>query len=144
MVTIDGRDVYLGKYGTTVSREAYREQINKWRRTLKRSRGQAYATRHQSTVTEVIVAYVEFAAGYYRKDGKTTDEVRMIKAALKIVRTLDGRTRAAEFGPLALKACRQAMIEKHWCRTHINKQVDRVKRMFKWATENEMISGSRI
>jgi integrase len=29
-----------------------------------------------------------------------------------------------------------------WCRSHINKQVDRIKRMFKWATENELIPGT--
>jgi integrase len=66
----------------------------------------------------------------------------MIKTVLKIVRELYGRTPAADFGPLALKACREQMIDKDWCRSHINKQVDRVKRCFKWATENEMIPGS--
>jgi integrase len=85
---------------------------------------------------------VEFANRYYRKDDKPTDEVRMITSALKIVRKLYGRIPAREFGPLALKACREAMIGKDWCRTHINKQVDRVKRCFKWATENEMIPGN--
>jgi hypothetical protein len=58
------------------------------------------------------------------------------------VSELYGRTGAAEFGPLALKACREKMIEADWCRTHINKQIDRVKRCFKWATENEMVPDS--
>ena len=96
--------------------------------------GRLPAAQHDGHRHRIVVAYTEFATGYYRKDGKPTDEVRMIKAALKIVRELYGRTPAAEFGPLALKACREAMIGKDWCRTHINKQVDRVKRMFKWAT----------
>jgi integrase len=34
------------------------------------------------------------------------------------------------------------MIGNDWCRTHINKQVDRIKRMFKWATENELVPGT--
>ena len=97
---------------------------------------------HTTTVTEVVVAYTEFATGYYRKDGKPTNEVRMIKTAIKIARQLYGRTPASEFGPLALKACRAKMIGKDWCRNQINKQVDRVKRMFKWATDNEMIPGT--
>ena len=37
-----------------------------------------------------------------------------------------------DFGPLGLKAVRQKMIEKGWCRTHINHQVNRVRRMFRW------------
>ena len=66
--------------------------------------GRLPAPKHTATVTEVVVAYIEFATGYYRKDGKPTNEVRMIKTAIKIVRELYGRTPAAEFGPLALKA----------------------------------------
>jgi hypothetical protein len=70
--------------------------------------------------------------GYYRKNGKPTNEVRMIKASIKIVRELYGRTPASKFGPLALQAVREAMIGKDWCRNQINKHVDRVKRMFKF------------
>ena len=103
--------------------------------------GRRPASKHTATVAEVVVAYVEFASGYYRKDGKPTNEVRMIKSAIKIARELYGRTPAAEFGPLALQAVREAMIGKDWCRKNINKQVDRVKRMFKWATRQQMIPG---
>jgi integrase len=138
VVTIDGRDFYLGKYRSAESREAYRRKIAEWIQ----HDGALPSPKHTATVAELVVAYVEFANRYYLKDGKPTDEVRMVKAALKIVRQLYGRTPAAEFGPLALKACRQEMIGLDWCRTHINKQVDRVKRTFKWATENEMIPGT--
>ncbi len=31
------------------------------------------------------------------------------------------------------------MIEKGWCRSNINKSIDRVRRMFKWASEQELI-----
>lgn len=58
-----------------------------------------------------------------------------------VVRELFGRTPAAEFGPKQLKAVRQAMVERDWCRNVVNAQVDRVKRMFKWATAEEMIPG---
>jgi hypothetical protein len=76
---------------------------------------------HTVSVIELVVAYTEFATGYYRKDGRPTNEVRMIKAAIKIARELYGRTPATEFGPLALQAVREAMIGKGWCRTvHVN------------------------
>jgi integrase len=134
----DGRCIYFGRYGTAASREAFSRLKTEWLQ----NGGRLPTGPHESTVTEVVVAYTEFATGYYRKDGKPTDEVRMIKTAIKIARTLYGRTPAAEFGPLALKACREAMIGNDWCRSHINKQVDRVKRAFKWATENEVIPGT--
>jgi integrase len=92
-------------------------------------------------VTEVVVAFTEFATQYYCKNGQPTDEVRLIKTAIKIVRELYGRTPAAEFGPLALQAVREVMINRDWSREHINNQVDRLKRMFKWATRQQMIPG---
>ena len=133
----DGRCIYFGRYGNAAGREAFARLKADW---LKNG-GQLPAAPHDATTTEVVVGYIEFAQGYYRKNGKPTDELRMIKTAIKIARELYGRTTAAEFGPLALKACREEMIAKDWCRSHINKQVGRTKRMFKWATENEMIPG---
>lgn len=138
VVTLCGRDIYLGKHGSAASREAYNRHIAEWMQ----NDGRPPAREHVATVTEVVVAYTEFATGYYRKDGKPTNEVRMVKAAVKIVRQLYGRSRAVDFGPLALKACRGEMIRKGWCRSHVNKQTDRVKRMFKWAASEEMVPGS--
>jgi hypothetical protein len=31
------------------------------------------------------------------------------------------------------------MIEKGWARSYINHQVDRIRRMFRWATEEELM-----
>ena len=138
VVRLQGRDIYLGKYGSAASKEAYSRFVAAW----SDNGGRPVALQHAITVVEVILAYMRFANGYYVKDGKPTNEVRMIQAAAKIVRRLYGRTPAEKFGPLALKACREAMIRKDWCRCHINKQVDRIKRMFKWATENEMVPGT--
>jgi integrase len=137
VVRLEGRDIYLGKYRTAASREAYKRFVAEW----SQNGGRLPAPQHTAIVTEIIVAYLEFADGYYCKNGKATDEVRMLKAALKIVRSLYGRTAAVEFGPLALQACREVMIANDWCRGHINKQVDRVKRCFKWATQQQMIPG---
>jgi integrase len=135
-VRLEGRDIYLGKHGSAASKEAYKRFVAEWS-----EHGRLPEAQHVATIAEVVVAYIEFANGYYRKDGEPTDEVRLIKTAIKIARELYGRTPATEFGPLALQAVRNAMIGKGWCRTHINKQIDRVKRMFKWATRQQMIPG---
>jgi integrase len=137
VVRLQGRDIYLGKFRSSASREAYKRFVAEW----SQNGGKLPAPKHTATVTEVIVAYLEFAKTYYLKDDKPTDEVRMLKTSLKIARGLYGRIPAADFGPLALQAVREAMIGKGWCRKHINKQVDRVKRCFKWATRQQMIPG---
>lgn len=138
VVRLQGRDIYLGKSGSAASKEAYKRFVAEW----SENGGKLLDSPHANTVTDLVIAYTKFAVTYYQKDGKPTNEVRMIKSAIKIARQLYGRTPATKFGPLALKACRGKMIEKDWCRSHINKQVDRVKRMFKWATENEMLPGT--
>ncbi len=56
-----------------------------------------------------------------------------------------GHTQASKFGPLALKAVREKMIVmqtpkgRPWSRSFVNASISRVKAMFKWACENEMI-----
>ena len=93
-------------------------------------------------MVEVIAAYRRFAKTYYVKHGRPTGELRILDDALKPLKRLYGRTSAIEFGPKRLKALRQTMIAAGWTRNHINKQVGRIKRMFKWAAEEELIPGS--
>ena len=52
---------------------------------------------------------------------------------------LYGTTPASEFGPLALKAIRDKMIEADISLGVINKFVGIIKRLFKWASENELV-----
>jgi len=68
-----------------------------------------------------------------------TSEVVNLELALRPLRELYGRTRAAEFGPLQLKAVREVMVGKGWSRRHCNKQVTRIRRMFRWACENNIV-----
>jgi hypothetical protein len=57
---------------------------------------------------------------------------------LRPLKEFYGYTLAKYFGPLALKTVRQKMIEKGRYRTNINKIVNRIKFMFKWAVKNEL------
>ena len=59
--------------------------------------------------------------------------------ALRPVRALYAETPAAEFGPRALKNVRQHLIDAGRARTAINKDVHRVKRMVRWAVEEELL-----
>lgn len=62
-----------------------------------------------------------------------------MKLSLKPVRELYGHTPAAEFGPKSLAAVRQHMVGLGWCRSLINRRVDRVRRAFKWAAAEELV-----
>src|SRR5262245_16623826 len=108
VVTLDGRDHYLGPHDTPESRAEYDRLIAEWLqhgRSLRRSAGPGPA------VSEVILAYMKYADRYYVKDGAPTSEPTNIKHSLKFLRGPYGHTPAADFGPLALKSVRRAMID---------------------------------
>lgn len=132
-VRIDGKDHYLGSYGSQESRERYEDLVDEW---FARN---GDTTRYMLTVDKLALLYVDFADGYYRKNGKPTGEHQNIKLALRHAVKLYGTSRVREFGPLKLKKVRQSMIDAGLCRTSINRHVSRVKAMFKWAVENEYL-----
>ena len=77
---------------------------------------------------------------YYRKNGQPTGEYDSIRHSLKPLRKLYGPIGLSEFGPLALKTIREAMIKSGLCRNEINKRIGRIVRMFKWGVESEFVA----
>jgi integrase len=133
------RDVLLGKFGTVGSRAEYARVIAEWEAAGRRL-PQSASTKNDITLNEMALAHWKFAQDYHGFDGTRTGHC--LKDTLRIVKQLYGHTRALDFGPLALKACRQQMIEKGWSRTYINAQVGRIRRMFRWAAEEELLPAS--
>src|SRR5262249_48285788 len=112
------RDVLLGKYGTPESRLEYARVIAEWETSGRRL--SSPATLAGPSVNEVILAYWKFAQGYYRKNGRPTTQLERVRLSLQPVKELYGHTPAAGFGPLALKAVRERMVENGWTRGYVN------------------------
>ncbi len=157
------RDVLLGKHGTKESHLEYARVIAEWEangRTLPRPVGVAA----DLTINELIVSYWKFVEAYYVKDGKPTSERDTIRQAMRFLKKLYGHTLAKDFSPLSLKAVRKAMIDhpvmreyhvkdattgevktefkvlrQGLARRFINKQISRIKRLFAWAVEEELV-----
>ena len=138
VVTLAGSDHYLGKHDSAESRKSYDRHLAEYLAS-RAGKSTASTTTNDLTVNELLLAYWRHVRGYYIKDGKPTSEPDTIRQALRPLRELYGDTPAFMFGPLNLKAVRQSMIVRGWCRDYINKQVDRVRRTFAWAAENEML-----
>jgi len=146
VVRIDGKDHYLGKYGSPESHERYRRLLAEWLSSKavsvvreQPSDGTGSSPPPAIYVNELILAYWTHAKSYYVKRGRATDEQAGIRSALRYVRRLYGRTRADEFSPLKLKAVRQAMIDTDLSRRVVNQYVQRIRRMFRWGVENELV-----
>jgi integrase len=134
------RDVLLGKFDTPESRQEYTRVIAEWA-----ANGWRLPVAAESTdliVNELLVAYWKHAEEYYGYNREHRRAGYCLRDAMRIVKELYGNTAAKHFGPLALKACRQRMIELDWSRTYINHQVGRLRRMFRWGASEELLPAS--
>jgi len=135
VVTINGRDHYLGPHGTRASKLEYDRLITEW---LSSGRSTSYGLpEHVISVVELIVAYLEYAKAYYG-DGSRSEWANM-RHALRPLRQMYGKLPAREFGPRQLKVVREKFIALGWSRKHINQNVQRIGRVFRWAVSEEMI-----
>jgi integrase len=95
------------------------------------------------SINEVILAYWQHAEAYYRHaDGTSTSEVDAIRLALRPLKRLYGHTPATAFDSLALEALREEMIREGHCRNRVNKDISRVRRMFRWAASKGLVPDS--
>ena len=136
VVTLCGRDIYLGKWGTKPSRREYDRLVQEW---LAGGRSLPPDEPGALTVAELVSRYWQFAKRYYVKGGKPSGAIPGIKIALRLLRETYGPTMVAEFGPLALRALRRKMIGLGQSRRYVNDNVDRIRRVFKWGVAEELV-----
>ncbi len=135
VVILNGKDFYLGRHNSAESKREYSRLVGEWL-----AGGGTIASESAIvTVTEICIDYVKKANGYYRKNGKLTNEYDNAKAVLKDLRAVYGATNAAEFGPIAFKAFRQRLIDRGLRRTTINHYLRHVVNTFRFAVENEKL-----
>ncbi len=93
------------------------------------------------TVAELAKAYLEHVDNYYKdSEGNPTQEPGNIRYSLNPLVELCGSVSLEEFGPLKLIDVRDEMIEQGLARTCINQRIGRIKRMFKWAVSQQVVS----
>jgi integrase len=137
-VTLDGHDHLLGPYDSPESHETDRRLVREW--LEQRHQSLPHPEEKNLTVNELILAYWKHAERYYGFDAHPErGDAYCLRDALRVLKSLYGRTAAKDFGPLALKACRAEMIARGWARSYVNAQVDRVRRLFRWAVEEECV-----
>ena len=142
VVRIDGRDHYLGKYGTPESYEKYHRLLaERYAHGTAISQGSQEARPQAEllTITELCVRYYRHCEQYYVKNGEVTNQVRMIRLSLKVLRSLYGQTLAKDFGPLSLEACQVEFVRQGLSRGEVNRRVSLIKQAVRWATSKELL-----
>ncbi|MFO0905688.1 MAG: site-specific integrase [Pirellulales bacterium] len=142
VVRINGRDIYLGRYDSAESWQKYHQLIAAF------LSGVTDPTLEDSSssppppalrVKELALKYFEFAEIYYRKVSKSTSELNCIRAALRRLLKLYADLPVPEFSPLKLKLVREEFIREGNCRLVVNRNISRIRRMFRWGVENEIV-----
>lgn len=161
-VSIGGKRIYLGPYGSPQSHRKYQEILERWNqeRDAQRSAPQPSTSDPVASVTastlrkkrldgspitinELVLVYRRHTHQYYRKNDQVTREAYIIDEAIRTLRKHHATTFLADFGPVALDELRNKMIgDLDWSRKYINKQVSRLVRMFVWAAEKELVEPS--
>ena len=95
LVQLDGRRIYLGRYGTPESKEQYRRLVTKWLSQPNDKATNQCAVDRELSVSELLAEYVRYAKSYYVKNGELTDEIYGVRAAFRPLRE---RTRSPERG----------------------------------------------
>ena len=132
-VCIDGRDRYLGPYGSVESKERYRSLVDQWQ--LRRQSRCPVSL----TLGQLVLLYDDFARDYFVKNGRPTSEPALIKAALRPLIERYSRTPAADFGPRDLKAVRDEYVAGGLARTTVNAYARRVVAMLRWGVSEEYV-----
>lgn len=139
-VRINGKDHYLGEYGSPESRERYDELIADW------FARQGDVDSITLTIDDMALLYLNHAEGYYVKNGQPTGEVPGIRVALRLLIEFAGRTRCRDFGPRLFREFRDGFAnrrvkndERTISRQYANKSLRRIVRMFKWAAREELV-----
>ncbi len=148
-VTRKRRDFWLGVYDTKESREQYHRVIAEWEANGRRfPKLNSYPAVTEETDGPLLV---ELLRDFYRwaKQSHDKGELRSFRMVMMLMRRYFGRTPASAFGPKKLRMLRDEMIRgdstadpprKPWSRKYINQQVQRIRRVFKWAVARELVA----
>ncbi len=135
---------YLGPWQSPASHAEYRRVIAEhW---TPGARVQPLTPAAEGPTVEALILdyWNRHVVSYYVKDGRPTSERDNIRQALRFLRRSHGHTPAVDFKPLALEAVRRTMIDAGRSRKLINKDIHRIRAMFRWAVSRQLYPGSAL
>jgi len=138
VVTLNGRDFYLGPYGTKASKAEYDRLVGEWL-----AAGRCLPRTHSGsdlTVAELGAGYLRFAKGYYRDpDGAPTSSMNRVHLGLRALRQSHATLPACEFGPLCLQAIQNRLAKQGNSRAYVNHLTEQIKRVFRWGVRQQLV-----
>src|SRR5262249_11827438 len=121
---------HLGKYGSPESYEKYHRLLaERYARgpVAPPSNRSALPQSETLTVAELILGYYRHGERYYVKNGKMTNQVLIIRLALRVLKTLYGSSLVKDFSPLKLEACQGEFVRQGLARREVNRRVQLIR-----------------
>lgn len=135
-----GKREYFGKHGTAPANEAYRRWVAGL--LLGESELAADLSRldlSRLTLAELSAAYLEWAGGYYQKNGLPTTQVGKIQRHLKALLQCHRSTIVDDFGPNTLRSIQKRLVAEGYSRQGVNELVKGIRAVFKWGVSRELV-----
>lgn len=150
-IKIAGRQVYLGKFGSSESHTEYARLKAAWEvgdiPDVVRPKASAPSASASAslTVADAVALFFEQCRSHHirEEDGTPKKEMSLYVDAVKPLAKLYGKTPLADFRVSALKAVRQAMVDHGWTPRVVNHHVVRVRHVFRWLEEQELAPEGR-
>jgi integrase len=129
---IGGKDFYFGFWRTPEAKKRYESKIAEW---IAQGRPR-FTNDTPSTIGQVMATYWQWAEQRY---AASPTELRDIRHSLRELRQLYEQALVSQFGIASLETIRQAMISRGHTRQLINQRIGRIKRLFHWAAQRQLI-----
>ncbi len=82
VVTINGKDLYLGQFNSRESRTKYDRLIQEWLASGRVMTSETPIEEELFSIAELIVAYMKHATVFYQKYGKPTSHLHNVEDAM--------------------------------------------------------------
>ncbi len=148
VVTLGGKDYYLGKFNSAKSKTEYHRL--KMEYFASGCSGAFRVAASELSIAQLLVAFIRHCNEYYGTGPNS--ELLRFKPVLIVLRKLYGDTLAVDFGPLQYEAIRFSLTEpyevrkkdgtrriRRRSRSYINVQMKRLRAVFKWGTSKSLI-----
>lgn len=135
-VTIDGRQAYLGRWGSAEAQSAYDEIVTEWKVSVSES---SRALR----VGHLMLRYLDRAHADY-----SPSQAENVRQMLLSIRSPAGgrleRLPITLFGAGEVKQIRAAMLADGLARTTANKRLGLMRQMFKWGVAEGLVTPATL
>ena len=139
IVRVNGKQLYLGKWGSREAAEAYQRFLAKYLSGKLEFSGNDPQT---ISVIDLCAEYIQWAERYYLRDEKPTAELFVVKGIVEILISNYGSMAAKDIDSTHMEEIIEIFIKKKYAARTISKYTGFTKRIFKWGAQKRLVPSS--